>query len=47
MDTEYLLEKLLEVEVQWHRNSALIAYEYLSSRMRGANVSKYLHVLHN
>ena len=50
MDTEYLVEQLvwcLKVKVQWHRNAALVAYEYLSSRMRGASVSKYLHVLHN
>ena len=45
MDTEYLVEQLvwcLEVEVQWHRNAALVAYEYLSSQMRGWSVSKYL-----
>ena len=45
MDTEYLVEQLvwcLEVEVQWHRNAALVAYEYLSRQMRGGSVSKYL-----
>ena len=50
MDTEYLVEQLvwcLEVEVQWHRNAVLVAYEYLSRRMRGASVSEYMHVLHN
>jgi len=39
MDTEYLVEQLvwcLVVEVQWHRNAALVAYEYLGKCVVGA-----------
>ena len=43
MDTEYLVEQL----VWCLEHAALVAYEYLSRRMRGASVSEYLHVLHN